>query len=230
MSGRNLVRCTTIGCFVLGAALATTWFVGSPSVWAADDSKAQPPGAQQPAQQASSQQPSDKLPGGYTAEQMQAMMKAATPGPEHAKLKEMEGTWDADVKMFNPDGTTSMSKGTMKAKMIMDGRVLQMHFDGDFMGQPFKGLAMTGFDNTEKKYWNIWMDSMGTGVMITKGAEQDGKIVNTGEMMCPADNKPCMVREVHTPTDKDHHFYEMYNTMSGQPEMKAMEITYTRKS
>ena len=227
MSGRNLIRCTgAIGCLVLGAALATTWFSTSSPVWAADDSKP----ADAAAQPASAQQKAgDKLPGGMTAEQMQAMMKAAQPGPEHAKLKEMEGNWDADVKMFNPDGTSTTSKATMKAKMIMDGRVLQMHVDGEFMGQPFKGLGMTGFDNTEKKYWNIWTDSMGTGVMITKGTEQDGKIINTGEMTCPADGKAQQVREVHSFVDKDHHNYEMYCTMSGSPEMKCMEIAYTRK-
>jgi hypothetical protein len=229
MSGRNLVR-RTIECLIFGAALVTTaWFVASP-VWA-EDTKAQqqPAGAQQAQQAGSTQKPGDKLPGGFTAEQMQAMVKAATPGPEHAKLKDMEGTWDADVKMYNPDGTTSTSKGTMKAKMIMDGRVLQQHFDGEFMGQPFKGLALSGFDNTKKKYWNIWIDSMGTGLMMTEGTEQDGKLVSTGEMTCPADGKPQSVREVHTCVDKDHHNFEMYSTMSGTPEMKCMEIAYTRK-
>src|SRR5438128_518681 len=44
--------------------------------------------------------------------QMQEMMKAIQPGPEHEKLKEMAGNWDADVKFYPPEapGTVQESK------------------------------------------------------------------------------------------------------------------------
>ena len=37
----------------------------------------------------------------------EAYMKAAAPGPEHARLKEIAGDWDADVKLSQPDGSTA---------------------------------------------------------------------------------------------------------------------------
>src|SRR5207247_3868093 len=88
--------------------------------------------------------------------QMEMMMKAGQPGPEHAKLAEMAGDWDADVTFYSPMGEQK-SKGTMHNEMIFGGRVLQMKFDGNMnMGpgqqMPFHGLGLSGYDNTEKKF------------------------------------------------------------------------------
>src|SRR5262245_34685277 len=51
-----------------------------------------------------------------TQEEMMAMMaKYSTPGPEHEKLKAMEGEFDAEVSMqMAPDAPPMTSKGKMK--------------------------------------------------------------------------------------------------------------------
>jgi uncharacterized protein DUF1579 len=96
--------------------------------------------------------------------QMEMMMKAAQAGPEHAKLAEMAGDWDADVTFYSPMGEQK-SKGTMHMEMIFGGKVLQMKFEGNMaMGpgqqMPFHGIGLSGYDNAEKKYWNFWIDDM----------------------------------------------------------------------
>jgi len=56
-------------------------------------------------------------------EMMAAMMKAATPGPEHQKLKMMEGKFTADVTATDPaSGKEEKSTGSMTNTMILGGR------------------------------------------------------------------------------------------------------------
>ena len=45
----------------------------------------------------------------------------------------------------------------------MGGRYLHGMFKGTAMGQPFEGASVSGYDNTKKKYFNVWVDSMSTG-------------------------------------------------------------------
>ncbi len=163
---------------------------------------------------------------------MEMMMKASAPGPEHAKLAEMSGTWDADVTYYSPMGPQK-SKGVMQCEMILGGRVLQMKYDGTMAmgGQttPFHGIGLNGYDNTEKKYWNFWIDDMSTGCLITKGT-CDGDVMTTeGEMVDPGTGKPAKVKQVATKVDKDHEKFEMFCPGPDGKEMKVMEIMYTRK-
>lgn len=170
-----------------------------------------------------------------TPEQMQAMMKAGQPGPEHAKLMAQAGVWEAKVQMFGPDGSPQgpLQNGTMTMEPMMDGRFLAMKYEGSMdmgMGpQTFKGMAISGYDNTKKKYWNIWIDSMSTGLMMTEGEWQGDKLTMTGTMTNPMDGKDCKIREVITHKGKDATMYEMHAPGMDGKEMKMMEINYTRK-
>ncbi|MBC8105252.1 MAG: DUF1579 family protein, partial [Anaerolineae bacterium] len=112
-------------------------------------------------------------PGTPEAAQMQkemedAMMKMGQPGPEHAEMAKNAGTWDAEVKFLDmASGKWSEpTKGTMTMEPIMDGRYVQMTFEGSMVmgGQsmPFKGMGIMGYDNMKKKYFSTWIDSMST--------------------------------------------------------------------
>ena len=65
------------------------------------------------------------------------------------------------------------STGTSENKMILGGRYLEQHYDGTMMGQPFCGIGY-GFDNYKKKYVATWIDSMGTGILVTTGHRGQG--------------------------------------------------------
>src|SRR5947207_1832195 len=64
------------------------------------------------------------------AEMMAAMMKAAAPGPEHQKLKAMEGKFTADVTAMDPmTNKEEKSTGTMTSTMILGGRYLKQDYN-----------------------------------------------------------------------------------------------------
>jgi hypothetical protein len=165
--------------------------------------------------------------------EMEAMMKAGTPGPEHKKIAdEFAGTWDCTVTMWmegNPQPMTS--NGTMKSEMMFGGRYLHMGFKGDFMGQPFEGGGVMGYDNITKKYFGTWMDNMSTCMMHSTGTwDAASKAYNfNSEMPDPMTGKMVKVREVVTVTDNNHHTHQMYAPDKSGKEMKCMEIKYTRK-
>lgn len=88
---------------------------------------------------------------------------------------------------------------------------------------------MEAYDNVKKKFVGTWMDSMGTGIMMTEGDYDPAAktITSTGEFeMMPGMKQK--IREVVTFVDKDHMNFEWYEDRGGK-EMKTMEINYTRK-
>ena len=103
-------------------------------------------------------------------QEMQAMMEAmGKVGPEHQQLKQhFAGDWNADVTAYwGP--APEKSTGTLKNEAMMGGRYLHGMFKGTAMGQPFEGASVSGYDNTKKKYFNVWFDSMSTGAMMAEG-------------------------------------------------------------
>jgi len=164
--------------------------------------------------------------------EMDAMMKAATPGDAHKKLNPMAGTWTTDVKMWMaPGAPPAGGGGVAENTWTLDGRFLEQHFTGNFMGMPFTGVGYTGYDNIKKKYVGTWMDTMTTSMMISSGqADADGKSITfTSTMDDPMTGKSSPVKEKVTVVDEDHHTLEMWGAGPDGKMFKMMEIAYTRK-
>lgn len=169
--------------------------------------------------------------GGPSPEEMEAMMKAGTPGEPHKKLASMSGEWTCTGKMWmDPKGPATESVGGSKGRMIYDGRYQVQEITGDFMGMPFEGMSIVGYDNTLKEYVGAFLCNMSTGIMTSKGKENaDGTITFTGECVNPMGEKESY-REVMTFKDKDTITSVMYMKTPKHPEeFKSMEWTYTRK-
>jgi hypothetical protein len=163
---------------------------------------------------------------------MEAMAKAATPGEPHKQLTAMAGTWDAKIKMWmKPGDPPAESAGTATRTAVLGGRYLEEKFDGTFMGQPFAGQGMTGYDNVTGKYVGTWADTMSTGVMNTTGAmDKGGKSVTfKGSMVDPMTKKASPFRQKMTMNDADHQTLEMWGAGPDGKNYKMMEIAYTRK-
>ena len=162
---------------------------------------------------------------------MEAMKKYATPGPEHQVLKQIAGTWTCSVKMWmKPGEPPQESPATEDAKMVMGDRYVIESVKGNFMGMPFEGSGVIGYDNIKKKYVGAWIDNMGTGIMTSEGNYDPAKKTFTFEstMSDPMTGKTGHSRDVLRIESETKLVREMYQKMGGK-EMKMMEITYTRK-
>lgn len=163
--------------------------------------------------------------------EMEAYMKAATPGPQHQKLAAMAGNYDLKVKSWgDPKAPPQESVGTATRTVALGGRVLVEDVHGDMMGMPFDGHGMSGFDNATGKYWGTWVDSMGTGLMTSEGTCDDkGACTFTGSFNDPVKKAPVKSRMTTRWTSPTVEVFEMYGAGKDGKEMKMMEITYTKK-
>ena len=164
--------------------------------------------------------------------EMEAMMKAMSPGEEHKLLARMAGDWEFTSKMWMaPGAPPSESGGTMHAEMILGGRYVQADWKGNFMGMAFEGRGTEGYDNLGKKYVSSWVDNMGTGILHTTGTcEQGGKVCRqSGSMIDPMTGKDTPWKSVVTWQDANTFLFEMFGNDPSGKEMKMMEFTVKRK-
>jgi hypothetical protein len=163
-----------------------------------------------------------------------AWMDYANPGEMHTMLSKSDGKWNGENTMWMENGAkpvTSTSEATNK--MVFGGRYQVSEHKGDFMGMPFEGMSITGYDNSKKKFVSTWIDNMGTGIMNMEGVwnASTKSIEFKGKMTDPSrPGKDCNVREVYTFLDDNTQKMEMYgpDAKTGK-EFKTMEIKYTRK-
>lgn len=171
-------------------------------------------------------------PSEMSPEQMMEMwMSANAKGEHHEHLARFKGNWDAEVQMFmQPGADAEISKGSQRNYMMLDGRYLASEFEGEFMGMPFKGHGLMGYDGVKKQYVSLWVDSTSTGFFTTAGQGSDDKktMTLTGEMEMPGMGT-VKSRQVWTFINPDKYTYESFELMPGMEDHRSMLITYSRK-
>ena len=177
-------------------------------------------------------QQSGEQPDMPSPEQMAEVMKLIQPGEHHEHMAQYVGKWKTVAKMWQmPEAPPAESKGKTEIVALMDGRYFQATYDGSFMGMPFKGMGIDGYDNIRKKHVGSWIDTMGTGIMDYEGTcSDDHKVITTyAEVDDPMSGQRVKMRQVTTAIDKDHFKYEAFvKNPQGEGEMKVMEIMYSR--
>jgi len=159
---------------------------------------------------------------------MAEMMKYASPGPMHEKLKSMVGTWKAVVKTWAAPGEPTVTEGTSVNNLILGGRYVSQDYKGSMIGQPFEGMGLTGYDNRKKEFTSFWVDNSSTAMMTQTGKLNDkgDELVFKGRGEGP-DGSPMEYRTVIRIVDENTHVLSMYAPTNGK-EALWMEITYTR--
>jgi len=123
-----------------------------------------------------------------------------------------------------------ISEGECESAWVMGGRYLKEECTGNFGGQPFNGMGITGYDNMMKKYVSSWIDNMGTGIEMSEGSVDAAHKLFTFHSMVndPMTGKPGKVKMVSKVVDDNRHVFSYYGDQGGK-ELLQMEITYLRK-
>jgi hypothetical protein len=162
---------------------------------------------------------------------MAAYEKAAAPGGQHKLLQKRVGKWNFTMKSWmDPKGGAPVeSTGTAEVKPLLGDRFTQTQVTASFMGKPFSGVGLTGYDNAKKKIVGTWVDSMSTGIMHSEGTVDPGGKVITSSMVGtdPMTGKESKSRVVETHEGEYKVVEEFFEKKAGK-EVKVMEITYTR--
>jgi hypothetical protein len=163
--------------------------------------------------------------------EMEAYMKAGTPGAPHQALASTAGSYDLRIKSWHePDGPAMEDTGTATRTMALGGRVLVEEVSSSMMGMSYTGRATTGFDNVSGKYWSTWNDSMSTGIMLSEGTcDASLSCSFTGSWNDAIKKGPVKARMTTRWTSPTTQVFELHAPGRDGKEMKMMEITYTKK-
>lgn len=147
------------------------------------------------------------------------------PGPEHEKLRELVGDWDAVMIMGD-----QKSKATVTYKSICGGMWVESDFQGTLGDLPFHGHGLDGYDLKRKKYVGVWVDSFESAPLHFEGnVDPKSKLlVMTGESLGP-DGKLQKFKNTTDTKDKDHFTFKMYMVQPGGEDQLAFTIEYTRR-
>ena len=168
------------------------------------------------------------------AEAMDAgAMAAMMPGPMHTHLAALAGEWNVKGKYMMAPGTEWVPfEGTAKREMVMGGRHLAESFDSEFMGMPYQGSGVTGYDNLRGEYTSVWYDNSSTGTMVCTGNANDAGteitfVGETSDAMTGETHRWVKMR--HIVKGKDNTVFQSFAKTEDGDEWLSMERIYTRK-
>ena len=172
-------------------------------------------------------------PGGDQAAAMAEYMKLIAPGPEHKELAKQVGTWDMKQTFFMPGAPQTPFAGVATIKAALGGRYFITEANmTSFMG-PYSGIGTEAYDKVNKRYIYTWMDTMGTGMMISYGKKKDDGTVEylSEPQLDPMSGTKLIFRMVFKVESDDKMNFDMFSKPAdgGAEETKMMNITYTRK-
>jgi hypothetical protein len=164
------------------------------------------------------------------AEMMAAWQKAATPGPEHAVLKNFDGKWTTHVVSMMDPAHPETNDGTAEGTLTMGGRYVRVAHHGTMMGQPFEGEMLLGFDNLAKRYTASWIDNSGTAITMYEGTYDAAKksLTMMAHFTDPMTGKPIHTKGVTTFTGADAMTYDEFTPGPDGKPMKVLHIDFKR--
>ena len=160
-----------------------------------------------------------------------AWMDYMTPGPMHEMMAGSVGEWKSiNTFWMDPAGEPMVSEGTVKFEMILGGRYMKSTHKGMVMGMPFTGIMLQAYDNATKEFIAIWIDNLGTGMSVSKGAYDEGTktLSSTGTMVDPMSGEESHYRQTVQLVDDNNQVVEMFMLEDGK-DFKNMVIELTRK-
>jgi hypothetical protein len=147
------------------------------------------------------------------------------PGPEHMKLKDSEGIWDATIKSKDGD-----SKATLSCKVDLNGLWLLEHFKADLGGTPFEGRGTLSYDPAKKKYVHVWISSMATFPQVSEGTYDatTKTMILVGDMPTP-DGKSIKATLTTVMKDADTRTFTIRGAGQDGKDFEMLNITYKRR-
>ncbi len=161
---------------------------------------------------------------------MAEMQKLAAPGDMHKMLANSVGEWDLEFEMFMPGMEPMKSTGHSTIVAVLGGRYIQEQLSGSFMGMPFEGMNMIGYDNHNKVFTSTWFDTSSTWPITATGTwdKTTRTLAMKGVMKDAANMDGRPYRHVTREIDEDHFVSDMYDTIPPVGDVKVMTIVYKR--
>ncbi len=150
-------------------------------------------------------------------------------GPQHEGMQKSVGTWDVATKMWMPGQPPMEGKDKTTSSLLFDGRFIESKYEGSMMGVPFTGRLLLGFDQVDKEWVAVWIDSMSTYVSVSRGPEVDGVITFKTNDPDWTTGKKKPAEMVMKWTSDDQYVLTFQEKGEDGAMRTTMEFTYTRQ-
>ena len=152
------------------------------------------------------------------------------PGEHRKHLEMMAGTWDVKSKFYMIPGQMIEMTGVEVAKMQPGGFWLISDITGKFMGAPFHGHSVLGYDAQKKRYVGMWADSIASVMVTSTGTcTKDGKVhTMIGKSFNPMEKREVTYKQVTEIKDANTKTFHLYD-VQGKKETLIMEQVCRRR-
>jgi len=162
---------------------------------------------------------------------MAAYTEANAMNENHERMAELVGRWEVAGKSWMaPDQPPMETTGIAEFSQILGGRYLRQDYMSEFMGMPYQGFAIGGYDNARKVHVDYWFDSMGTAAYVSEGNWDAAGTTYTsqGTHLNPVTGATEGTKNVITKESAYQFVFTMYMQMPDGSFVKSMELTYSR--
>lgn len=151
------------------------------------------------------------------------------PTEQHAKVVKGAGEYEGTITMMMP-GSEPMQAPCTETVTAIGELWTVSHFEMEFMGQPFEGSSIFGYDPEKEKFVGTWIDSMTPKLTVMEGDWDAGKkaFVMHYEMADPMTGGTVDMRNEHVHRD-DGYTSSFYSVGEDGEESLSMKIEMTRK-
>jgi hypothetical protein len=153
------------------------------------------------------------------------------PGPHHAVLKDLEGTWDFVAVTYMDFGVTAVTNdGVAENRLVVNDLWLVTDFKTSILDVPYRGHEILGFDVVKGRYVGTWVDSMSTSMMTSEGTYDEATRTLTLTMKGrDGTGAEVVMKGITRFIDKDHHAWTAKLLLPDGEEIVTMEIRYERR-
>lgn len=183
-------------------------------------------------QQHSATTPSSALP---------MVLQRGMPGPGHAVLKPLEGTFRVEMSVYmvvgTPEHPAVSTDLICRRRWVGDGRFLEDVTEGTFAGSHYFREGLLGFSNVDQRYEWVTVDGTNANMMIYRAEDGSGPrmpiqlsgvFTDQGWLGENVVGKPVHMRTVITVESNDRHVFELFFTPPGGAERLVDRKVYTR--
>lgn len=146
----------------------------------------------------------------------------------HEHLAAYAGTWDAAMKMEMPGMPPFETKMQQVDTLVCGDLWVHTVATGDFMGAPFEGHGLMGYDAANGEYVGFWVDTMTTNLMESRGDVSEDGTVFTMKGAGQSPMGPTTTTDVTRFHGKDKRTMTMSSKTEDGADAGTMTLEYTR--
>jgi hypothetical protein len=176
-------------------------------------------------------------------QQMPDWIRRGLPGPGHAALQPLIGTWRVHFEIYGTLGRSGDEPPIVSDDLIAhrewvaDGRYIEDTTEGTVEGLRYWRRGWLGYSNMDSRYEWVTIDAINSMMMIYQGSpgsgasspiDMTGVFTDQGVAGEQAVGKEVPMRTIIRIDGPDRHVIELYFTPPGRSETLATRATYAR--